>query len=336
VAVRGSDTPAVRPSASIQVTSTSLSSPPPVGVSEVGHPVLEGPDSWDLYLRQPGSVLRVQLNLGRITRTEVPSLGSSGPVSLIATSGGVLVRPLDNVPGYVVPDGRPVQPLTGPLATEGPFLPGPDGAHVWVPDGRGAMTLTGLDGRASGVTVTLPSTEGSFPEPDGAGYPLQVTGNGVYAIRPSGVRLVTPDRLLAVGAKSWVTSSCDSAGACTTTLVDQHTDHRAAVLHEDGDWADDAGLVAPDSTVAGLARKTSNGLFSLHLVGLVADTDFDTGIGLDEGGGHGSDVLAWTPDSQWLLVVGSSGRLFAVARQSPKVLDLGIDGNFVQLALRAG
>jgi IMP dehydrogenase len=35
------------------------------------------------------------------------------------------VRPLDDVTGYLVPDGSPARPLTGTLARSGLLLPGP-------------------------------------------------------------------------------------------------------------------------------------------------------------------------------------------------------------------
>lgn len=74
-------------------------------VRYVGHPLLGVTAGWELFGRGPDAVVRLQLAIGRITRTSVPSLASTGPVSVVVGSDRVIIRPLDVVPGYVVVDG---------------------------------------------------------------------------------------------------------------------------------------------------------------------------------------------------------------------------------------
>ena len=95
----------------------------PVTVTEAGHRLLGETVGWDLFGFSPGHVMgvssgwlvRVQFARGRVTRTTVPALLSDGPASLIAGPDQVIIRPLDNVPGYLVPDGQP-----GPAAGRSP------------------------------------------------------------------------------------------------------------------------------------------------------------------------------------------------------------------------
>ncbi|MEU7779125.1 hypothetical protein [Micromonospora parva] len=50
---------------------------------------------------------RIDFAHGRITTTAVPALRSGGPVSFLVGPDRVVIRPLEAVPGYVVPDGKP-------------------------------------------------------------------------------------------------------------------------------------------------------------------------------------------------------------------------------------
>lgn len=68
---------------------------------------LHASSGWELFARGEEVVVRIQVKQGRVTRTPVPSLASSGPVSFIVGKHKAVVHPTDNVPDYVVPDGRP-------------------------------------------------------------------------------------------------------------------------------------------------------------------------------------------------------------------------------------
>ncbi|MEU7650795.1 hypothetical protein AB0C42_15550 [Micromonospora taraxaci] len=50
---------------------------------------------------------RIDFAHHRITTTAKPALRSGGPVSFLVGPDRVVIRPLEAVPGYVVPDGEP-------------------------------------------------------------------------------------------------------------------------------------------------------------------------------------------------------------------------------------
>lgn len=176
-----------------------------VVITEVGHPLLGVRAGWELFGRGDGVVVRIQLAQGRITRTTIPVLRSGGPVSFLVGPNLAIVRPLDFVPGYVIPDGKPARQILASLSLgqSGPVFPGPDPTHIWVQNlgGPPGLVLTPLDGAGAGaVTISIPP--GSSPldaVPDGAGYLLFPATGGVYDARPDGLHRITGGALLAVG-----------------------------------------------------------------------------------------------------------------------------------------
>src|ERR1022692_5095392 len=70
----------------------------PVTVTSVGHPLLGVRAGWELFGWGSGEVVRIQLAAGRITRTTVPPLQSTGPVTFLTGPHQVIIRPLDFVP----------------------------------------------------------------------------------------------------------------------------------------------------------------------------------------------------------------------------------------------
>jgi hypothetical protein len=81
---------------------------------------------------------------------------------LLVEPGKVIIRPLDYVPGYVVPDGH------------------------------AAMTLIGSDGGLTGVSIPTPL--GNYITSDGSGYPLFTGADGVYDAQPGGSTASRPGR----------------------------------------------------------------------------------------------------------------------------------------------
>lgn len=145
----------------------------------------------------PPTVMRLDPVTGREVDTRLPALDSTGPVSMLEDEAGVIIRPLDAVPGYRVPDGSGAQPLTGLLARSGPALPGPRPGTVWVPDGAGTqydggqsdggqsdgagtggMTLVDEAGRALGPHVSLSQGDPGAILADGAGGVMTVGADG--------------------------------------------------------------------------------------------------------------------------------------------------------------
>ena len=58
----------------------------------------------------------------------------------------MLIRPIDVVPGYIVPDGQAARQMPNSLADGGPIFAGPDADHIWAQSGEtdrpSAATLT--------------------------------------------------------------------------------------------------------------------------------------------------------------------------------------------------
>ncbi len=98
--------------------------PPPIMVDVAGDPLLGVTAGWDLFARSGSELIRIQLALGRFIQTFVPTLASGNPdVSFLVGAHEAVIRPFDEVPGYVVPDHEEARLLTGPLSGGGPGRP---------------------------------------------------------------------------------------------------------------------------------------------------------------------------------------------------------------------
>lgn len=105
---RGSPPPSSAPATTAPAPAPAApSSPPDVTVTTVGQPLLGVTAGWELFGWGPEGVVRIQLARGRVTRTALPPIASSGPTSFLVGRDWAMVRPLDGVPGYLVRDGRP-------------------------------------------------------------------------------------------------------------------------------------------------------------------------------------------------------------------------------------
>ena len=185
---------------------------------------------WELFGRGPGVVVRIQFAGGRITRTAYPALLSGGPVTFVTDAEGALVRPIDLVPGYLIPDAKPAREAPGAVGAGGPAFPGPDPRHLWVPDGAsdGRMVLVGTDGRRAGPSIGAPP-QGSpvntllLAIPDQAGYLLFPGTGGAYDARPGGTSRVTTGTVLAAGPTRWLTAECSGRARCQPTVINRST-----------------------------------------------------------------------------------------------------------------
>lgn len=167
--------------------------PTPVTVSETGHRLLGVTGGWQVFGYGANQVIRVQLARGRITRTAVPPLQSNGPVFFLAGPDQVIIRPLDFVPGYLIADGHPARLLSGALSNGGIMVQGPQPGTAWwqAGDGSGAMSLVGLDGSTTGLSMPLP-TGVWVTTSDGRGDVLASNETGVmYDVLPGVFRRFT-------------------------------------------------------------------------------------------------------------------------------------------------
>jgi hypothetical protein len=277
----------------------------PISVVDLGRPLLKVPSSWELFTRSEGAVVRIQLAAGRTTTTTVPELASSGPVSFVVVAHEAIVRPLDNVLGYLVPDGQPAQPLIAPFSQGGPLLPGPDLAHVWVQTGdsgeASTMTLVGLDGSSTGRTAPVPAN--TWPElGDGTGYPLLIGTGGAYVARPDGDHRVTTGSLLAVGPTRWLTVECDAGYHCATTVTDRATGARHTLPTPTSTIEPDSGVISPDGTTAAVFEPSRNGTSRIDLLDLSTGADNPTRLFIDVTPVSDPGTFVWSPDSRYLFV----------------------------------
>jgi WD40 repeat protein len=313
------------------VTTSEQQGPPrPPAVADLGHPLLAGAAGFDLFGRGAGVVVRVQLRLGRVTQTAVPTLLSGGPVEFVPAAGRVIIRPIDDVPGYVVRDGRPASPT--PPGGGGPILPGPDQNHVWA-ESRGAMVLTAVDG--SRTSTVIPYPNGASPldaTPDGSGNVLFVTSGGIYDGRRDGVRRISTGSLLAVGPTGWlVTEHC--AQHCITVLIDQATGNRRVLGPAPSGGRAGYGVISPDGATAAMFAVGHTGHVTPYLLDLVSGARRPLHIDIYQAITDGTVV--WSPGGRWLFAVGSTGRvrIFDVVTGQVSTLDAPLP-NLTQLAIR--
>lgn len=298
----------------------------PVTVTEVGHRLLGVTAGWELFGRGPGAVVRIQPALGRITRTEVPGLQSSGPVSFTVGADGVIIRPLDLVAGYAVPDGQPARELRGALSRHGPVFAGPDAGHVWVETDVGdhkTMVLVGMDGRPTHVSIRIPGDSAGYVASDGAGYLLVTSTGGVYDARPDGLRRVTTGVVLAAGPTRWLTVECEDQHRCATVVIDRVSGARRVLAGVPAAVNSAAGVISPDGSMAVVLPISPAGTATLHLVDLGSGADHPLAVTTDRGS-FNDGTLVWSPDSRRLFVAAAGGRLLVVDAYNGAARDLGV------------
>jgi hypothetical protein len=333
-----SPSPSTTPTASPLTGAPALaaSSPGPV-VTDLGHPLLGVTGGWELFARGDTDVVRIQFARGRVTRTPVPAVMSGGPGYFVVGRDWAVVRPLDFVPGYLIPDGGPARALTGALDHGGPALPGPDPATLWVSAGSGVtgtMVLARPDGRSTGVSVRMPPDIDDWPRPDASGHLLLHGTGGSYLARPDGLRRITTGDLLAVGPTRWLVRECDDRHRCGAVVIDRGTGARRAldVPAGLGTGYPSPGVISPGGAFAALFETGSNGLGSAHLLDLVSGVDRRLDVPVDQ---SYDDGLAWSPDGRWLFAAGADGQVLAVDAATGRPHGIGVQLPPIrQLAIR--
>jgi hypothetical protein len=287
-------------------------------------------DGWELIGRGPEELVRIELASGRVTRTSVPRLGTSGPVSLIVASDRVVVRPLDYVPGYQVVDGDYPTALPPALRHGGLTLPGPRPDTVWALRSPGsAMRLARVFGGLTGTTVRLPAD--SWATSDGGGYILAHTPDGVWWARPNRLTRISDGTLLAAGPTGWLVRECGQ-GRCAAMVIDRYRGTRRPLPGPAVTSRAPDGVIAPDGSTAAL----------FHVDERVAEAQPDhvsapatvTLLDLQTGGRRtvqvpvpaaGFDSTAvWSPDSRWLFVAGADRGVAVVDPATGEVRDLDV------------
>lgn len=312
--------------------------PTPTGpvVTDIGHRLLDTTTGWELFGRAADAVVRIDPARGRVVRTPVPRLATTGPVSLAVGRDWAMVRPLDFVPGYLVPDGQPARELTGLLGQGGLALPGPDGASVWVPSHRpqDSMIQVDLAGRGVGPEVPVPLEMTGTVAADGSGGLVLNGIGGSYSGGPGGLRRITPGTLVATGPTRWLAYECDDRYNCSVVAIDRRTGTRRVLKDATAQPYGPLGVISPDGAQAALTMTATAGGTSAFLVDL--STGASTHIDVPVGPRVSEDTMVWSPDSRWLFAAGTDGQLYAVSSSSGQVQDLGTElPQLLQLAVRA-
>ncbi len=298
---------------------------PAVVVTKVGHPLLGVTASWELFGYGSGVLVQVQLARGRITRTAVPAVDSLGPVSFVVGPDQVAIRPLDAVPGYLVPDGHPARSLSGALNHDGIVIPGPRPGTVWVQAGFQvtSLLLARLDGSTTGVSVRLPPGGPYLAASDGQGYALvsQASSGDLYDVRPGGFHRIAGS-LAAVGPTRWLTVDCRSHHRCWYVLLDPATGVRRMLPGPAAQPNGPRGVIAPDGSAAAVVRVIG-GQLTLRLINLASGADQRITAPMYQES-LGVQALAWSPDSRWLFFITARGYLAAVNARTERVEGLGV------------
>ena len=326
VAAPAPSTPATTsaPPNSPTAAAASASVAPAPASSDVGHPLLGATTGWELIGLGAQGVVRIEPAAGRITSTPLPPLNTTGPVSLVAGPNWTMVRPLDSVAGYLVPDGQPARELSGELSHGGPVAPGPDDSSVWiikVSSSGPVMTLIDTLGRPVGPTLAFPRDGGGQLTADGTGYLIFEGIGGAYDVRPDGIRRITSGAVVAVGPTRWLALECDDAYRCTTVAIDRRTGARRTLSAVSQAYRP-FGVVSGDGARAAFFTTDPAGLTVTHLVD-IADGE-DRVLPLPSQVNGDSSTLAWSPDGRWLFVASPTGTLYTVEAATGQVRDLGV------------
>jgi hypothetical protein len=307
-----------------------------VSVTILGHPLLGVRARWELFGRGPGVVVRIQFARGRITRTAHPPLLSGGPVTFVTDAEGALVRPIDFVPGYLIPDGEAAREAPGALGAGGPVFPGPDPRHLWVSSSTNdnRMVLVGMDGRRTGPWIAAPPQSAPVNTsllaiPDQTGYLLFPGIGGVYDVRPSGTSRVTTGTVLAVGPTRWLAAECTSRTRCRPVVIDRSTGVRYPLntrvplsTRLNGADLSTAGVISPDgATVAVLVGSPQA---RIEIIDLATGAAHALPLRIDLSGadtGWAWETMVWSPDSR-LLFVAANGDLDAVNQRTGQITNL--------------
>jgi hypothetical protein len=297
----------------------------PTVVTLVGHPLLGVTAGWELFARTQQAVVRVQLAAGTVSITEIPQLNSGSEVYFLLGPHSAIVRPTDFVPGYAVPDGGRPQLLSGALADGSILTPGPAPGTFWHSIGPFAgpshLQLVDGAGRYLGQQLDIPVTLNQNVVSDGSGYVIVSGLGGSYDLRPGSLRRITTGQVVAVGPTSWIAEECDDSDTCTDVTVDSRTWQRQVIGPTTDVPSFTPGLVSADGARAILTTAAAT---TLQLTVLDVATGARQMITDLPDTRYDDEVIALSPDGQFLFVVGSSGALSVFDMSTMTVVPLGV------------
>jgi hypothetical protein len=317
--------PAPRTSAPSRSAARPSATSSPVTVVRVGHPLLGITAGWEVFARGVDVLARIQPAAGEVTLTPVPDLRSGGPAALLAGPGQVLIKPWDNVPGYLVRDGQPAEELPLASDTGGRVFPGPQPGQMWVQVTGGdqpVMALATLDGRRLPGSLRVPAGASDYEaNADGTGYLLYPAIGGLYEVRPDGLRRISTGRLLTTGPTGWLVTECDERYRCQDVLI-RRADGSRRIVPTPAEGPDRSGVISPDGARVAMLVAGPHVPATLYLIDLATGSRRRIGVAVTQ------DVLqgpvAFSPDGSWLFVITDNGDLAAVESRTGAVHALGV------------
>jgi hypothetical protein len=311
---------------SISTSTTTIAPVPTTSMTTLG---VELPSASGVVLfahtADPNAVVRIEVDRGRVFTTPIGPVFSTAPAFLAVGPYAVVVRPYDNVRGYVVSDSGTVTDPTGLLA-HGTFMTCSDGSRdrVWVAD----ESLIQVD--FSGALKAQVGGE-SRPTPigcDGAGEMLYRSGADILVTRDGPPALVTSKTVVAAGPRTFVVNECTEVAACSLTVIDRRTGARRPLLFDPsaatpqrlpGAGQARVGTISPDGRTAVLFRSTRETV--------VVDLVSGIGQGVNAIAGD-SQSFVWSTDSRYLFFIGGGYRLSSFDRDTRQVQMLGVNNVF--------
>ena len=288
-----------------------------VSTTGFGAPFLPSVTGTKLVALRDTTLVEVDVDAGLIRQTQLPRIGSTGAMMVVAGSDWTIVRPFDNVRGYLIRAGEPASTALAGALAPGTFAiyPGPDDGHVWVMtqgnDGPfGRLQLVDLDGNVVGSTPPLDGLQPLGVDSTGR---LIVQGlGGTYVVDGDALRRVTSGALLAIGPSTSLAGECDDAHHCTMVVIDNVSGERRPLPSAAPPASFGIGTVSPDGRFAiYVADDGSRGVRLLDLGG-GAETSLpeadQSGVGF---GASPSAFFVWSADSRYLFFVSLGGTLSA-------------------------
>lgn len=268
-----------------------------------------------------GRLVRIHLASGRVTARSIPGLASSGPLSFLAGTGGVFLRPLDAVPGYLFDHrGHDWQLTGGTLGSGGIALPGPTPNTLWMQaqNDPNLFRLLRIDGVPTGGSIrTHAGTVNDNVLPDGAGYLMRQSMQGAWDLRPTQQRRITHGTVVAVGRRTVLVRPGRPGPGSTLTVINRSNGQRHTVPAACSGPPVQApsGTVSPDGRTAAVLCSDRGDRRALHLVDLRTGDESAVATVTQSGALN----LLWSPDSRSLLALDHTGHLVAIDRRTRHV-----------------
>lgn len=323
----------------VRITPPPTTTPTKPVVSEANRGLLGVRAGWEVFAYASGELIRIEFARGRVTRTPLPAVDHSEPITLVAGPDRAVIRPLDGTAGFIVPDGRPAEMLSIERRGGDVAYPGPEPDQMWLQtfaENRDGLVLVTLDGTEVGQPIPIPA--GAWPiGADGRGNVLVGAIGGVYLVGLDGPRRITTGVLNAAGPTHYLIMECDDRARCSTLIIDRNTGRRRGIDTKPdlSDYHTGPGIISPTGSHAALVRWGEEGTPAIRLI------DFETGkesridVELREPDSPVGQVMAFSPDGSWLFVA-SPGGLVAVDISTRKVTDLEVTLSLVSnIAVRA-